>query len=349
MGFYLRKSIKAGPFRFNLSKSGMGVSVGVPGFRVGTGPRGNYVHVGRGGLYYRATLPGDGAPPHERGRRPPSSPHDFRVIESGDVRQMTDSSASALLQQVKVAASRPRYALAVAGAAGVAGLYFTATQQPAVALVIWAIGALATLWVHWGDEAARSVVLFYELEPEADSAYEDLHHAFRRMCETDAAWNVQAQADVADGRRHAGVNTVVQRARIRLSIGTPAVIRTNVAVPSIPCGAETLYFFPDRLLVSSPQGTGAIGYDQLRIAVDTTRFVESGPVPPDGMVIGTSWQYQNRDGSPDRRFANNQELPTLLYEEIEFSSASGLHEILQLSRTGSGEAFRSAVAALAGC
>ena len=37
-----------GPFRFNLSKSGLGVSAGVPGFRVGTGPRGNYVHMGRG-------------------------------------------------------------------------------------------------------------------------------------------------------------------------------------------------------------------------------------------------------------------------------------------------------------
>ena len=51
MGFYIRKSIKAGPFRFNLSKSGLGVSAGIPGFRVGTGPRGNYVHMGRNGIY----------------------------------------------------------------------------------------------------------------------------------------------------------------------------------------------------------------------------------------------------------------------------------------------------------
>ncbi|GAB3034901.1 DUF4236 domain-containing protein [Mycobacterium bourgelatii] len=58
MGFYVRKSVKAGPFRFNLSKSGVGVSVGVPGFRVGTGPRGNYVHIGRNGVYYRASLNG---------------------------------------------------------------------------------------------------------------------------------------------------------------------------------------------------------------------------------------------------------------------------------------------------
>lgn len=56
MPFYLRKSVRVGPLRFNLSKSGIGVSSGIPGLRIGTGPRGTYVHMGRGGLYYRQTL-----------------------------------------------------------------------------------------------------------------------------------------------------------------------------------------------------------------------------------------------------------------------------------------------------
>jgi hypothetical protein len=36
MGFYIRKAISVGPFRFNLSKSGVGVSAGVKGLRFGT-------------------------------------------------------------------------------------------------------------------------------------------------------------------------------------------------------------------------------------------------------------------------------------------------------------------------
>jgi hypothetical protein len=78
MGFYIRKSLSAGPFRFNLSKSGIGVSVGVPGFRVGTGPRGNYVHMGRGGVYYRATLGGQTKPAGARPVQPYPSPAAFR-------------------------------------------------------------------------------------------------------------------------------------------------------------------------------------------------------------------------------------------------------------------------------
>jgi len=56
MGFYIRKAFSAGPIRLNLSKSGLGVSFGVKGARIGKGPRGSYVHAGRYGLYYRQSL-----------------------------------------------------------------------------------------------------------------------------------------------------------------------------------------------------------------------------------------------------------------------------------------------------
>ncbi|MBI9019998.1 MAG: DUF4236 domain-containing protein [Verrucomicrobia bacterium] len=56
MGLYLRKSFRAGPIRFNVSKSGLGLSGGVKGARLSVGPRGTYVHAGRNGLYYRKHL-----------------------------------------------------------------------------------------------------------------------------------------------------------------------------------------------------------------------------------------------------------------------------------------------------
>jgi hypothetical protein len=62
MGWTFRKSFKIAPgVRLNLSKSGIGVSAGVKGFRVGTGPRGGYVSAGRGPFRYRKNL-GSGHP-----------------------------------------------------------------------------------------------------------------------------------------------------------------------------------------------------------------------------------------------------------------------------------------------
>jgi len=57
MGFFIRKSVRLGPVRFNLAKSGIGTSIGVRGLRVGQDARGRgYVFGGRGGLYFRERL-----------------------------------------------------------------------------------------------------------------------------------------------------------------------------------------------------------------------------------------------------------------------------------------------------
>ena len=52
MGFTYRKSVNFGPFRVNLSKSGVGYSVGSRGFRVGT--------TARGKKYTSFSIPGTG-------------------------------------------------------------------------------------------------------------------------------------------------------------------------------------------------------------------------------------------------------------------------------------------------
>jgi hypothetical protein len=67
LGWYLRKSVKVGPFRVNFSKSGIGYSFGVKGARIGTGPHGAYIAGGRGGIYYRQSLTTNPSP------TPPSS------------------------------------------------------------------------------------------------------------------------------------------------------------------------------------------------------------------------------------------------------------------------------------
>jgi hypothetical protein len=57
MGFFIRKPIRFGPIRLNLSNWGVGLSAGVKGARVGIRPNGQtYVYGGRHGLYYRQNL-----------------------------------------------------------------------------------------------------------------------------------------------------------------------------------------------------------------------------------------------------------------------------------------------------
>jgi hypothetical protein len=108
MGFHIRKSISVGPFRFNLSNSGLGMSAGVRGLRVGTGPRGNYVRMGRGGIYYQHTFtdPARAARIPVRTPQPavyvPDSTHaPLQSIESASAAQIADSSSEQLLDEIR--------------------------------------------------------------------------------------------------------------------------------------------------------------------------------------------------------------------------------------------------------
>jgi Protein of unknown function (DUF4236) len=58
MGFYLRKSLRLGALRVNLSRHGLGLSAGVTGARFGVDAGGHpYTHLGRHGIYYRKRWP----------------------------------------------------------------------------------------------------------------------------------------------------------------------------------------------------------------------------------------------------------------------------------------------------
>jgi hypothetical protein len=347
MGFYLRKSVSVGPFRFNLSKSGVGVSTGVRGIRVGAGPRGNYVHMGRHGLYYRAALPSGSSRPTPSPTPDPTDADILKDIESADVSQMTDSSSAELLAEFDRKRKKARFAPFVAVIGAIVILVVLTSGAPA-----WLTGAAiaATVVAFWlaknRDELAKTVVLFYDLEPDAEQQYQQLHDGFDELQRCGGTWHVEAQGDVTDRKRHAGASSVVRRKGVRLFKSAPPYVKTNIEIPAIPVGRQTLYLFPDRILVFEPNGVGAIPYEGMKVERRSSRFIEDGSVPSDATVVDHTWRYVNKKGGPDKRFKDNRQLPIALYEEIVLTSDSGLNELVQISKIDAGQSFEKAIVRL---
>ncbi|MCL2469312.1 MAG: DUF4236 domain-containing protein [Alphaproteobacteria bacterium] len=362
MGFYLRKSIKAGPFRFNLSKSGIGVSTGIKGLRLGTGPRGNYIHMGRGGFYYRKTFGNNSSASPSTARAPVSNANNtpppqqapdnsgygpFTDIDSGDVSAMTDSSSAELLAEFDSKQKKITLYPFVIAATILILWFLPEGVERWITGTVLALGAIGTYFAYNYDQYRKSVVLFYDVEGPYESAYQGLHDAFTALTSTKKAWHVESQADIYDRKRHAGASLAIKRQDIRLSMAAAPYVKTNISVPSIKVGKQTLFFFPDRLLVFDKKKVGAVSYSDLNIKVSSARFIEEGSVPRDAQIVGQTWKYVNKKGGPDRRFNNNHEIPICLYEEILFSSSTGLNEMVQLSKCGLGNHFRASIETLA--
>ncbi|KIF83052.1 DUF4236 domain-containing protein [Noviherbaspirillum autotrophicum] len=340
MGFYLRKSVSVGPFRFNFSKSGVGVSTGFKGFRVGTGPRGNYISVGRGGLYYRATLPASSSQPSvpSTPRYQPPMPEaqpgvgPMVAIESAPVSAMQDTSSADLLNELNGKAKRPNYWKWTAGASLVALWLIPSTAPswltPFAAILLTGL----TAYIGVRDTVAKTAVLCYELDQANEQAFEKLHEAFRALSSCRKTWRVDARAAVHDSKYHAGAGALVQRKDAQFGKGLPPKVKSNLEVPFVKAGPMSLYFMPDRVLVYSSSGVGTVTYKDLRFEGMSRQFIESESVPSDATVVGHTWKYVNKKGGPDKRFKDNKQLPIALYEEISFKSASGLNEVYQLSK-----------------
>ena len=353
MGFYIRKSVRVGLFRFNLSQQGVGVSVGLKGLRIGTGPRGNYVHMGRGGLYYRATVPrtNDKPPflPHVETTVIPEGTHAPLVeIESADASQIVDSSSRDLLDEMNAKQARWRLWPWV-GVLGILVVFLGLRNGWSIGTMWGALilGSVLTIASAVRDTMAKTVVLFYDFDAEMEEAYEALHSSGQQVSAADAAWHIEAEGAVHDRKYHAGASNLVRRKKTTIARSSPPYVKTNIETISRVVGRQTLHFFPDRVLIFDEKSVGAVSYRELQLQVNAKRFIESASLPRDATVVDRTWQFVNKKGGPDRRFKNNRELPVCLYDELKLSSTTGLNEVVQISRNGVGEAFAKAILDLA--
>jgi hypothetical protein len=69
----------------------------------------------------------------------------------------------------------------------------------------------------------------------------------------------------------------------------------------------------------------------VRVEFAPARFVETETPPLDALRVDTTWQYVRNDGMPDRRFANNHQIPVMRYGQLTFTSSTGLYEVYQVS------------------
>jgi hypothetical protein len=344
MAFYIRKSLRFGPVRFNLSKSGVGVSAGIKGFRVGGGPRGNYVHMGRHGLYYRATLPSgakhspSNSPNTYSDSTPAILPEENIVMEeidSGDVGEIVDSSSSDLVNELNTKNSRTPLApiVAIIGLVVTIGVptYFN-LQQLIIPLAV--VFAVAFVFLAILDRNRKTTVIFYELDDSVSSIYKSVYEAFVQLGKSKKIWHISAKGDVNDSKYHAGANQVVKRSVSAVHFSNPKNVKTNIPTPNIKVGTQTLFFFPDKLLIFDKTKIGGLSYENVEFDVGTTHFVEDEGVPRDSQVVDRTWKYVNKKGGPDKRFKDNREIPVAEYQTVHFTSTSGLNELIHIPKVG---------------
>lgn len=136
--------------------------------------------------------------------------------------------------------------------------------------------------------------------------------------------------------RHAtrsAASTSVERRQVRFSItDEDEVLQTSAKSLRLQnANGADVEIYPGFVLLRDRADIALIDLREVTIEFSQSQFVEEGTVPPDASVVGTVWAKTNKDGSPDRRFRDNYQIPLVRYGEILFQSALGLNESYMFS------------------
>lgn len=330
MGFRFRKSIRVGKyFRVNVSKSGIGYSIGKRGARItvsANGRKTGTVGIPGTGITYSKTLGGGKTPAHA----PVPAVQDTEIaVESAAIENFQPADCTDIFCEIKKCRiiNLVSIILFIYGFACVGSFRDGFIARGISLLIIMLIGAAGFILARTKLPAK----LDYDIAPDMLAEHERRLAAWKQMCSSCKKWQVTGYTGVSKTRVNAGADLDIIRKPFSSTEKMPYYIKSNTPCFTLNLKGEKLIILPDKMLIVKGLKMGAIDYSNVHYETDTLNFVETEGVSADTEVIGQTWQYVNKNGTPDKRYTNNRQLPICAYGELKISSVTGLNVWLQCS------------------
>lgn len=173
---------------------------------------------------------------------------------------------------------------------------------------------------------SASVVGFYELDNVIEDLYQRLvNGGFALSMSPGKYFDVAEQylATLDLRKRNAGASGLIDRLSLQVSNSHPFKNRLNFKPLAFHESTRSLYFMPDGVVLVDLNGYQHFQYSDIGVELLTGGQFVTLDVPRGVSPIGYTWQYVNRDGTPDRRFNNNVQLPIIAVSELDFVFPNG--------------------------
>lgn len=375
MSFRFRKSVRLFPgVRLNLSTSGMSVSVGGPGATVNFSSRGTALTLGipGTGLSLRHQL--SSRPPVEdafpRSFAPssrtvpdyaePDFPQSLKAIAATEIRSaevavLTSPDLTGLKRLINDAAAQrtalmPDLAEATRARERAWRKLRRREQLPLRLFLKKSIPKARTAFDEAEQEAMKvaeaialsRVCIEFVFDEDALQAQRELEAAHTVLSRCSRIWDVTAEVAVDRVKARSVASKAVDRSLVQLSSITEGlVVGDQKGLRFQNTNGSDLDIFPGFMLMHARESSdyALVDLRELLLEFEAIRFIEDGPVPADTEIIGQAWERSNKDGSRDRRFNNNRQIPIVRYGELRFQTAAGVAEAYQASNSEAAAAF----------
>lgn len=172
------------------------------------------------------------------------------------------------------------------------------------------------------------VELDIEFEDEIKAEYENMVLAFKNLTKSQKIWDVTSTHYQDTKIARSSASTLIEKREVQFGIKSLPYIKTRFEVLWLKnANGADLYIYPNFIIMhSSALQFAVIGLNEMSFFQSYSRFIETGTIPSDTKIIDKTWAKVNKNGSPDKRFKGNYQIPVVQYGEISLSTNTGLNE-----------------------
>ncbi len=186
----------------------------------------------------------------------------------------------------------------------------------------------------------------FDLPVQLKDAFGHLCDATSTLSQSQRIWDTISTRDTDRYHERTVARQSIERKPVVFSLGACDLIQSAWKVPYLTnANGGELLIYPGFILYHvSNEAFALVDIHETTIEYRPNSFIEEESVPADSQLIGHTWKKANKDGSPDRRFNNNYQIPIVAYGTIRITSKTGLNEEYLISKPNASQAFAEAFA-----
>jgi len=356
-----RRRVKLFPgVTLNFSKTGISTTVGIPGASVNFNKQGTFLNTGLPGtgIYDRKRIGGK--------KQPTSSNQNFQEFEfpqleiirdqrtelksTGNVEQATTEGLQELKDTLLSCYQEKNDLKKEIGKA-------KSSLQTSQILLFISCLFLVGFFLKWfkqnrdnkkeylEDLEKQLLECFVNIDIKTDEkikkAFLNLLDSYKILLTCQKIWDITSTTTIDRVSTRSAASKTISRKQVKFGFGNLDIIKSKFdALHFENANGGNLFIYPAFIaIVDSNNRFGLIDIREVEFDFISQKFLEEEGVPSDSHVVGNTWAKVNKNGSPDKRFKDNYQIPICLYGKIEMKSATGLNEAYFLSNHDKTEQF----------
>jgi len=166
-----------------------------------------------------------------------------------------------------------------------------------------------------------------DLDDVEKSKYSALCEDFEKILSCKKIW--QITHSTLNTELKSAATTAIKRQEVNFDAGVFNYIKSSFDIPMLRDLSDNIYYIYPRYIIKAQSFINfeVFPIDTINFKYSKKRFIEDGVLPEDAFAVDYTYQYVNKNGEPDRRFAYNPRLPIAEYGEIEIENFGLTYQI----------------------